>query len=340
MYHPLNIQDLLSNQTFRAWVLDSASSENSEWDLYLQRYPEEQETINKAIYILKSISSSKANISLADRNQILSNITKEISTPQESVTKKQTPIRKMIAPIMAAAASLALFLFASNYESHPLEFQSMGGSIAQANLADGSIVTLQGNSRIWMQNAFADGEKRIIHLENQAFFDISSSPAVGSNEFSVVTDLATIDVLGTRFLVDEDEFEVTVVVEEGKVKVTPTENSANTEPVYLTAGDKLVMHMDHSVETTKLSSVMKYTSIKDGAILFEGATTQDFIEDIEDYFDYHVIAPEALLTSKRAFDGTFPNQDIDLIMKSFSTTLGVSYTIEGQEIKIEYPQKD
>jgi len=340
MHNPHNIQDLLSDQSFRAWVLNDAQSDTDGWDLYLKKHPQELDTINKATYILKSISFQQNNLDTEDKNKILSNITKEIYLPQITKSNRERSIKRLLMPIMAAAASISLLLLAYTFQSQSLEYSSQPGSIAHANLADGSVITLQGDSKLWMQDAFSDDEKRVVYLQNQAFFDISSSPKLGSSEFSVITDIATIDVLGTKFLVDEDDFRVTVVVEEGKVKVTPTNNRNDASPVYLTAGDKLIMKADHSVETEKLQSVKKYTSIKSGAIVFEGATTTDFIEDIEDYFGYSIKAPTALLTSKRAFDGTFPTQDIDLIMRSFSTTFGISYIREDQKITIEYPQKD
>gem|GEM_PF-1606721 len=336
-----NIQNYLNNQSFNEWVLNSSKADSNFWNSYLHQFPEETLNIQKAKLILKSLSFSHTTLELKDRNDMLSHITSEINSSH--ITNTHTPpfYRKYIMHLVSVAAGLALLFFAFNYNSgSPLNYSSFAGSIAEVSLDDGSIVTLQGESTIWLDEAFANGEKRIVHLANQAFFDINSSPTIGSNEFTVVTSIANIDVLGTKFLVDVDYDAVTVVVEEGKVRVTPKEVGSTIEPVYLTAGDKLVLRADQSISVEKLSTTKQYTSIKDGAIVFEGATTREFVESLEDYFGYQINAPEALLTSKRAFDGTFPTQNIDLILQAFSTSFGVSHTYNGQEIQITYSQKD
>lgn len=84
-------------------------------------------------------------------------------------------------------------------------------------LPDKSLVTLDANTRLSFDASGWD-DIRLLTMQGQAFFDVEKG-----GQFSVVTKVGTVTVLGTEFNVKQFDSDLTVVCYEGSVKVeSPT----------------------------------------------------------------------------------------------------------------------
>ena len=82
----------------------------------------------------------------------------------------------------------------------------------QVELPDGSIVSLNKNSKISYDGSF---EPRIVKLEGEAFFSVNE----GETPFIVETEDGEVEVVGTEFNVKSKGDKMEVEVEEGGVKM-------------------------------------------------------------------------------------------------------------------------
>src|SRR5690606_27417661 len=84
-------------------------------------------------------------------------------------------------------------------------------------LADGSIITLNRNSKIQYPKYFAKDHRNIKLLEGEAFFDVAPD---SSKPFHVFFNDVDVKVVGTSFNIKIDEDETELIVETGVVEVS------------------------------------------------------------------------------------------------------------------------
>lgn len=89
------------------------------------------------------------------------------------------------------------------------------GEVDTVRLSDGSTVTL--NSATVIQVAFNAGERQVVLLEGEAFFDVTSDP---QRPFIIDTGNQKIRVVGTKFNVRKSNGDLRVAVVEGVVAVS------------------------------------------------------------------------------------------------------------------------
>ncbi|MCH8492712.1 MAG: FecR domain-containing protein [Idiomarina sp.] len=89
------------------------------------------------------------------------------------------------------------------------------GEVNTVGLSDGSSVTL--NSATVIQVAFTEGERQVVLLEGEAFFDVTSDP---QRPFTIDTGNQKIRVVGTKFNVRKSNGDLRVAVVEGVVAVS------------------------------------------------------------------------------------------------------------------------
>ena len=135
--------------------------------------------------------------------------------------------------IAASVAALLLGLggvtvFNVNEGPKPLATQAFSTAVGQqatVTLPDGSIVTLNTDTRV---RTVADPDKRMVYLDKgQAFFRVAKDPR---HPFVVTAGGRTVTALGTAFEVRVDEGAFKVVLVEGRVRVEAA-RSATAPPV-------------------------------------------------------------------------------------------------------------
>lgn len=186
---------------------------------------------------------------------------------QQRVNRPETPVVELTAtrkPWLRIAAAVAVivvagtiaFLMMNKPAAHQLELVAANSPVTDT-LPDGSIITLNKNSRIQYASNFETN--RNITLEGEAFFNVATDP---SHPFVLKTGEVQVRVLGTSFNVKSDQQQVEVIVETGAVEV-----NKKAETVQLKQNEKAVL--------TKNSSAIVKASNKDE--LYNYYRTQTFV---------------------------------------------------------------
>jgi len=121
-------------------------------------------------------------------------------------------------------------------------------------LADGSVVYLNANSKLYYPEKFGETD-RTIEFEGDAFFEITKNP---QKPFVIKAKGAEIRVLGTSFNVNTNVVskEIEVLVETGKVKLSSLGNKENYKvlmPGYIGAIKKHEVSVEKNTDKNYLS---------------------------------------------------------------------------------------
>ncbi|WP_127844284.1 FecR family protein [Psychroflexus aestuariivivens] len=189
-------------------------------------------------------------------------------------------------------------------------------------LPDNSEVQLSPNSKV-EYNTLLWKYNRDIKLEGKAYFDV----AHGRN-FSVETNTAKVEVLGTRFEVDASSEKFQVTCFEGKIRVTSTENKQ-----ILQANQSLLLKNSKLISRENLNLYPTWI-LKNKA--FEKADFSDILKELEKV--YNVSLSTENLNIQKRFTGELPLNRLEVALKILSETYGlkIEKRSENSFIFVEY----
>lgn len=167
----------------------------------------------------------------------------------------------------------SLLWFDARQPVYQQTFATARGQSFSQQLPDGSTIELDTDSRL--QVTLYQNHREAKLLQGQAMFHISKNP---ERPFHVLTEAAQITVLGTEFAVRNISGQVSVAVQEGRVRVTP---SAQT-PVILLAGDSLSLGETGAAVQKKIPP-FAVGSWRSGRISFDNTPLSEALAEFERY---------------------------------------------------------
>jgi transmembrane sensor len=204
------------------------------------------------------------------------------------------------------------------------EIQAERGERSRITLSDGSIIHLNGESRLKIPNTFSREEANKVYLEGEAFFEIIRDESV---TFQVIANETVTTVLGTRFNVRNyrEDDEVTVVVADGRVSIGYL-NGSSTEPAVLTKNQKGVIGNGASPRITEVNDLSIYHGWIDGKLIFEQEPLPQMITKLERWFgiDIELIDVNEEIADKQLTATFSERQPVEDIMQSISLALDLT----------------
>jgi transmembrane sensor len=194
-------------------------------------------------------------------------------------------------------------------------------------LEDGSEVTLNANSTLKVPKDLADTDVREVWLDGEAFFSITKKG--GHVKFSVHTDNVNVEVLGTKFNVNNRHGSTEVVLNEGSVKLTSDVNADDI--VYMKPGDFVSLSQSDTTFKRKIVKPEKYNAWQSNKLVFEDTPLRDVAQKIEDYYGVTVEIQNDEI-GKRQLTGTLPNNDLGIVLKSLSASHNLEIQREDNRI--------
>lgn len=132
------------------------------------------------------------------------------------------PLRQVYwqaAAVIVLLLTVGVVLFNTFYSNGIITEQTAFGERKEITLPDQSVIILNGNSTIRYASGWEGSQTREIWLDGEAFFSVQHT---ASDQKFVVhpSDNLQIEVLGTKFNVNNWQGKTDVVLQEGKVKVS------------------------------------------------------------------------------------------------------------------------
>ena len=217
---------------------------------------------------------------------------------------------------VAIAASIAaviglFFLFPS--PSHTTDY----GQTMAITLPDQSKVMLNAKSTISFDENTWD-QNRIVKLHGEAFFDVEKG-----STFTVVTDNGKVEVLGTEFNVQSYTEFIEVACYEGKVHVKLKEHEQVITAGYAFRKLKDKGYENWTVYTEQPLWLTEANEFLKVPIIF-------VIQKLKNQYDL-TIKNTKVLDKKAIFTGSFPNDNLEVALKTVFSTLDIQYNISNDK---------
>lgn len=238
---------------------------------------------------------------------------------------------------MAAAVVLFSLISISLWNIEYFHYQiytTQFGETKTILLADQSQVVLNAHSTLKVpRDIFASGVREV-WLTGEGFFNIAKNAT--HQKFLVHTNKLDIEVLGTQFNVTDRRGSARIVLEEGKVKVTPVMTDAleKKETVVMHPGESIEVSATRPVPVKKYVKPEIYTAWRENKLIFEQTPLHQVLQTIEDYYGIQFILEDSSLSNEQ-FTGVLPNNDLGVILKSLSRTYGFTIYHKDHIVKLQ-----
>jgi ferric-dicitrate binding protein FerR (iron transport regulator) len=244
-------------------------------------------------------------------NIILSKIEKQ----EKPVVKNSFKIRMIAVTSVAASIAIAIVFYLLTAQ---VVYKGVPGNTLTLRLPDHSRVVLDDKSELTYKKYFWN---RKVELQGKAYFEVQKG-----NSFIVAFDAGTVQVLGTRFLVSENNNSLTVQCFEGKVKTDYLRES-----VILTKGMQAEAN-----NQGKLDIENTREQFPDFAVFnknYSGVTVDKIAKDLESFFG---ISVSFEVDKDRRFSGSIESGTIENAMEILTQPLQLNYKINSTNQFIIY----
>ncbi|PIE99973.1 MAG: histidine kinase [Maribacter sp.] len=220
---------------------------------------------------------------------------------------------------LRVAAAAIIIMVSSYFYLNTLDenFTTQYAQNEEVTLPDSSKIILNADSKISF-NAKKWDKRRNVSLKGEAFFKVAKG-----KRFTVATDHGTVDVLGTRFNVENRKgfFEVTCY--EGLVNVT-----YNGKETKLPAGTSFMVIDGNIAAAEKPKSSIP--SWMDKESTFKSIPLKYVLDEFQRQHNIKVETQNIDLG--KLFTGTFSNTNTDLALQSISVPSHLKFKLEGKKV--------
>lgn len=202
------------------------------------------------------------------------------------------------------------------------------GMIRSVTLEDGSTVTLNANSSIKVFRNFLEHENREVWIKGEAFFEVTRKSDL--MKFIVHTKNFDVEVLGTKFNINNRRCKSEVMLEEGKVKLV----AKDKEPLFMKPGEQVSVSDQNGDFEKQIAKPERYEAWRNNMLVFENTPLSEVAKIIQDYYGVQVVVNDPLL-SARQFTGTLPNNDLNIILLALKTSYKINVEQKGDRIFLD-----
>jgi transmembrane sensor len=187
----------------------------------------------------------------------------------------------------------------------------------EVHLPDGSVVLLNGDSRITYVDNFNENTREV-NLKGEAFFSVTKD----GRPFIVETENAKTTVLGTKFNVRSFEEKTEVFVKEGKVKVK--QNNSTDGSVELTKGQFSTVVKDEPPASPKKIEPYVLSWI-DGKLEFNKTRLTEIADELQRFYNTKISIENNDDLKNYTLTGSFDHQEIDTLLAMICTALDIDF---------------
>ncbi len=195
-------------------------------------------------------------------------------------------------------------------------------------LADGSKVSLDASSHIRVR--LSSSERSVELLSGQALFDVAKDT---TRPFTVRSHSVLVRAVGTRFDVIQRAHGAVVTVIEGRVEATPNSARVLTQPVLLSAGEKIQVPDDPITPEPVHADIVSATAWTSNRLVFDATPLAEVVEDFNRYNPRRLVLQCEQLKMLRV-TGIFSSTQPDSLIRFLRTQPGVIVRASESQITI------
>lgn len=331
-YSQYETSDFLRDESFINWVLDPDGVGNQAWTNWMNANPENKETAQKAMGIIRSFDFKKEPVADDFYVNLKQRIDNTIANGKV-VHMTSKPVSRVWMKTAAVAAGLlitALVLYYFRKPSYAF-ISTPYAAIKTVWLPDSSEVVLNANSSI-RYNTSRTGNKREVWITGEAFFKVRHIDKAGKAQpFAVYAGDAVIEVLGTEFNVKSVNNTTGVLLRQGKVRFSVPASHSET---IMQPNDYCLYKTSQGQLITRVANPVLYTSWMEHKYRFEKTPVREICETLKEYFGYDFIIRKPELAAQ-PISGTLELQNEQVMLRILSELLNAKVTKEGNQVTIE-----
>jgi transmembrane sensor len=231
---------------------------------------------------------------------------------------KKSPFKRyaVVASMVAMVIGGGVYFSPDQEPEYSAEFATVVGELRQVALPDGSVIDLNGRTRLKVH--FLDDSRQVELIQGEAMFSVEHDT---SRPFVVQAGNGSVTVTGTRFDVRRDPALTQVAVESGTVKVKGRAEDQSSL-VALTAGLGLRIDADGRVSPASAVNTAEITAWRDGKLVFSDAPLGDVVRAVSRYRDKPLRVADGKATDLR-LTGVFESEDTDALLGALPSILPV-----------------
>lgn len=193
-------------------------------------------------------------------------------------------------------------------------------------LDDGSVITLNSNSKLIYPRKFAATERRV-ELIGEAFFDIAKNP---DKAFIIKAKDAEVKVLGTSFNINAVKNKVEVLVKTGKVQFSSINKPDNK--LVLIPGDFATLRKSKIEKAVTLDD--NYLSWKTRQMIFRNTKLVEVAKVLNRTYQVQIQFQEAKFKDL-PLTTTWDHEPLDNILNYMCSAFNLAYEKKGNQIIIK-----
>jgi transmembrane sensor len=321
--------DLVLEEGFLDWYYEKDSRAAKEWKEWIAQHPAMEPMVLEAIELVKLLQIKEKPVPVEQINLAWSKLSEQLDAEQGRLVSMKSSKNywwwaAAILLVLAGAGIFQLFLNPS-----PVAVTSGYGQLVEQELPDGSLVTLNGNSRLQIGKGFNQKEQREVWLKGEAFFHVKKTD--GLKRFVVHTDRFDVVVTGTQFNVINRGEKTSVFLTEGSVFLQlPNGNELKMKPgeyIELNSTDQFVK---------KDIQPEKALAWKDHKLMFDNTALPVAVEQIMDLFEVNITIEDKAAADTATISGIVPNDNLDVLIAALEAATGLTATkVDAKNITLK-----
>jgi transmembrane sensor len=319
-FEAYSLEDFVNNQDFVLWALTPSEASDRYWSLIVQAFPKKENLVKEAKIVVQSLRFETSAMSLDESELLWASINTEIGAkkPGRSVPLWLKAIAA--AAILLLVANLALTFYS---QFNKIEVTTKFGQLRTLSLPDGTLITLNANSRVSFFKTWDKDKIREVWVNGEAFLKVNHLHKSGNvrpgERFIVHINQIDVEVLGTSFNVNDRRGHVQVALLSGKIGL----KSPMSDRQLLMKPGEITDYDQKKISTKRRINVTEYSSWKKGVLHFNNTPIIEVFNYIEDTYGYKAIIENDQIKGKRV-SGSFSVGSEDKLLKSISASLGIS----------------
>jgi len=333
------VHDFVTDPLFRKWVLAPEDDIHAYWEVWAQNHPDQRHILREArkLVLLTNFETVEVKGTAETKARITATLFEQELPPQPQTSRTHKkyyyPLAAVISLLMLLGAYL-LYPFWNTSQSYTTDY----GQRMEIELPDGSRALLNANSSLTIGKSW--DTRREVWLRGEAFFDVDKWPAdtrgdkqeEAYRKFTVHAGELDIEVLGTRFNVQQRCHSTQVILEEGLVRLKEKQKAAM--PVKMNAGESVSFSDKDRVFKKEMIDTRTALSWKEGMHIFDATPLYEISEVLEDIYGYEVEIKNKALKKKR-FSAQVPYGEVDLMIMLLQESLEVKIVRQNGSIIIK-----
>jgi len=330
-YSKYTSKDFILDDDFKSWILGPTPQKEAFWQKFLEDNPGKVAEVSEASALISAMRFKDYKPLRQECEVDWSRLNNRIESFENVGERSGWFYLSRIAASLLFFIVLGFLIYTITRPSSDVRITSDYGQIKTVILPDQSVVTLNANSTLVYPAEWKEEETREVHLEGEAFFEIKRKQK--GEKFLVHTKGLVVEVIGTKFNVNDRRRVTQVVLSEGQVKVNLTKGQ-NDPGVLMEIGDLVEYSEANQNLKRRRVNPYVYCAWKNKEWILDNLSLKDLAIKIEETYGVKVVIANSGLVNETV-TGAVPTENLPMLLDALAITCKLDITQNKDLITIK-----